>query len=147
MTEDALVHNLAFVPPPGAVQDKNGYWRYGKGTIDEYGNNVGGNWIVGAPMPKTAICPEKKRYKDACKERSIAGISVLEDLFYNPQTPAQVRVQIWKLWDERAWGRIPMAEEDREAISEKIPKQLVIDNTIEQLLEEDKQFQDTEDGN
>ena len=144
MTEDVLVQTLAFDPPEGAFQDKRGFWRYGKGTQDAYGNNIGGNWVKGAPMPRSAASPEKKRYKEACKDFSLAGLSVLEELFYNPQTPAQVRVQIWKLWDERAWGKIPMAEEDRQAMTDIVPKQLILDKTLQEMLEEDKEFQNAD---
>lgn len=38
-----------WTPPEGAVQDKNGCWRWAAGTIDEAGRAVGGWYIKGQP--------------------------------------------------------------------------------------------------
>lgn len=139
---DAIVQKLAWNPPKGAIQDKLGHWRWGKGSVDEFGNRIGGNFIAGAPVPHCRQSPEKKRYMDLCKAFTTESLGTLIQMFYDHTTPDSVRLAIFKLLDERAWGRTPHAKEDREALTQvRQPLQLPIINTP-QMLDDDEEFND-----
>lgn len=103
---DEIVTKLKFEPTEDMCQGKDGIWRYKQKTFDEFGNNISGNFVKGAPSPNPGGRSKfETEVMHFMKRSSMDAAQFLYRTMMNSDQPVKIRVKCAENILDRGLGR------------------------------------------
>jgi hypothetical protein len=136
---------VQFIPTDQMTQVSDGTWRYKIGAKDEHGNNIGGNFVKGAPSPNPGGTSRfSKEVITYFQNSSMDAAQFLYRTMMDVDKPLKIRVKCAEEILNRGLGRAPLQFNVVTHNPYELVKPIIISEDMMKLISDNKDDDDND---